>query len=80
MHRGSGPSAGYGVIDHTREALDQVERRQPFSESTSLNGLIYNSKDWIRSPSIAASMVESNSQLLAVIEEARKTKAGDKGE
>lgn len=43
MHRGSEPSAGCGVIDHAREALDQVEQRQPFSESASLNGLIYNS-------------------------------------
>lgn len=47
MHWGSGPSAGYGVIDHKREALDQVEQRQPFSESASLNGLIYNSQDWV---------------------------------
>lgn len=46
MHWGSGPSAGCGVIDHTREASDQVEQRQPFSESASLNGLIYNSQDW----------------------------------
>lgn len=45
MHLGSGPFAGSGVIDHAREALDQVELRQPFSESASLNGLIYNSRD-----------------------------------
>lgn len=35
-------SKGSAIIDHVSTALDQVERRQPFSKSTSLNGLIYN--------------------------------------
>lgn len=62
-----------------------MERRQPFSKSTSLNGLIYNSlHHWAaslcRTPGAPASASESSQHLVAVNEEPRKNKTQHKQE